>query len=177
MDVMDAIRIRRSVRDYDSREIPDDVMERMKDALRLAPSACNFQPWRFVIITGAEMKKKIAAASCGQKFIAGAPVVIVGVGFPHSAYKNMGGYGNSVDVDIAIALDHLTLAAAAEGLGTCWIGAFDEKGVKELIGARDGVRIVALTPLGYPADPALLHPVKKGRRKPAEEIFAYQKLG
>ena len=156
MNVMDAIRTRRSVRAYDPRPIPAEVLDRMKDALRLAPSACNYQPWTFVMATDAELKADLGKAARGQMFIADAPVVVVAVGYPESAFKKMSGYGNSVDVDLAIALDHLTLAAAADGLGTCWIGAFDEAAVKRIIRAPEDSKVVALTPLGYPATPCHL---------------------
>ncbi len=176
MDVMEAIRRRRSVRKYDPRPIPEDVMQRMKEALRYAPSACNYQPWKFVLVTEPDLKDQVAKAAKRRRFIAEAPVIVVGVGFPDRAYKSMGGYGNSVDVDLAIALDHLTLAAAAEGLGTCWIGAFDEDHMKEVIGVPPNAKVVALTPLGYPAKPDLIHPVEPGDRKSPDQIFAYEKL-
>jgi len=176
MNVMDAIRTRRSVRAYDPRPIPAEVMGRMKDALRLAPSACNYQPWAFVLATDAELKVDLGKAARGQMFLAEAPVVVVAVGYPDRAFKNMGGYGNSVDVDLAIALDHLTLAAAADGLGTCWIGAFDEVAVKELIRAPEGSKIVALTPLGYPASKDLLHPIAPGRRKAEGDVFRMNRM-
>jgi len=176
MNVMDAIRTRRSVRAYDSRAIPDDVMERMKASLRLAPSACNFQPWRFVLVSDPALKKQVARAASGQDFIAQAPVIVIGCGFPDNAYKNMGGSGNSVEVDIAIALDHLTLAAAAEGLGTCWIGSFNEAETRRLIHAPASGKIVAMTPLGYPASPDLLHEVDEGRRKAADEVFVSDRM-
>ena len=171
MNVIDAIRNRRSVRKYAATPIPAEVLQRMKDALRLAPSACNIQPWRFVLVTDSTLRKEIAKAAGDQGFLAEAPVVVIGVGFPDEAYQHMGGYGNSVDVDIAIAIDHLTLAAAAEGLGTCWIGAFSEEPVKKLINAKANTKIVAMTPLGYPADPAMIHPVEASRRKKEGEVF------
>ena len=176
MNVMDAIRTRCSVRKYDGRPLPDEALQRMKDALRLAPSACNNQPWQFVLVTEPELKRELARAAKRQDFIAGAPVIVVGVGLPDRAYKGMGGRGNSVDVDLAIALDHLTLAAVAEGLGTCWIGAFDEKSVARLINAPSGAKIVAMTPLGYPAKETLIHPVKEGQRKSEDEIFVNEKF-
>ena len=169
MDVHEAIRNRRSVRAYAPTPIPDHVMQRMKDALRLAPSACNNQPWKFVIVAEPDLKNRLVPATNGQAFIAEAPLVIIGVGLPDLAYKHMGGRGNSVDVDLAIALDHLTLAAAAEGLGTCWIGAFNEQKVKHLIQAPADARIIALTPLGYPAQPQLIHPIQTSRRKQEDE--------
>src|SRR5512143_3549214 len=119
MDVMEAIRIRRSVRKYQSTPIPADVMNRMLDALRLAPSACNYQPWRFIVVNDVIQRERLVAACRNQTFIGQAPVVIVGCGFPAKAYQRMGGAGNSVDIDLAIAFDHLTLAAAEAGLGTC----------------------------------------------------------
>ena len=177
MNVMDAIRTRRSVRAYDPRPIPAEVMDRMKDALRLAPSACNYQPWTFVLVADAELRTRLGEASRGQLFIADAPVVVVAVGYPENAFKSMGGHGNSVDVDLAIALDHLTLAAAADGLGTCWIGAFDAAAVKRLIRAPEGSKVVALTPLGYPASKDLLHPIAPGRRKAEGDVFVENRFG
>jgi nitroreductase len=104
--------------------------------------------------------------------MADAPVTVVGCGLPQEAYKRMGGYGNSVDVDVAIAMDQLTLAAVAEGLGTCWIGAFDEAKMKGLLNIPEQVKVVAMTPLGYPSSADLNHPMEDGRRKPPTEIFS-----
>lgn len=101
--------------------VPDDVLDRVLDAMRLAPSAGNLQPWRFVV-------------ACGWK---------------ERAYSKMGGYWDSMAVDVTIAFDHLTLAAAAEGLGTCWIGSFVEEEVRRVLGIPEDVTVVALTPLGY----------------------------
>lgn len=171
MDIMEAIRNRRSVRDYSDKPIPKDVMEELKEALRVAPSACNYQPWKFILVTDAELRRKVAEASNKQMWMADAPVIVVAVGFPGTAYTHMGGAGNSVDVDLGIALDHLTLAATAQGIGTCWIGAFREEAVRELLGIPASCKIVALTPLGYPGRPDLLRPVPEGKRKPASEIF------
>ena len=176
MKVLEAIHVRRSVREYDAAPIPEDVMAHMKDALRFAPSACNHQPWKFALVSDAALKEKLTDAANGQHFIAEAPVIVVGVGFPDRAYQRMGGYGNSIDVDLAIALDHLTLAATAEGLGTCWIGAFDEAEVKVLLNVPAEAKIVAMTPIGYPARPDMIHPIEDAKRKPAEEIFVNDKF-
>ena len=99
------------------------------------------------------------------------------IGLPQRAYKTMGGYGNSVDIDVAIALDHLTLAAMAEGLGTCWIGAFSEPQVKQLQGVPREVKVVAMTPLGYPASADLNRPLEENQRKPEDEIFSTDRYG
>ena len=175
MNVHEAIKTRRSVRDYSSRPIPSDAMERLRDALRLAPSACNLQPWRFIFVTDAELRCALARAAKDQAFIAKAPLLVVACGHPDQAYKHMGGYGNSVDIDVAIALDHLTLAAVAEGLGTCWIGAFDERQVKRLVGAPEQVKVVAMTPVGFPASAGLIRPVAASQRKPEGEIFSLER--
>ena len=171
MTVLDAIKNRRSVRKYDSKTIPAAVMEKLCDSLRLAPSACNFQPWRFLLVTGPDLKDQLVNAARAQSFIAEAPLIVVGCGFPDDAYKSMGGHGNSIEVDIAIAMTQLTLAAVEEGLGTCWIGAFDEKQVKATLNIPKNARVVAMTPVGYPSDPDMIRPVEDGRRKSAEEIF------
>jgi nitroreductase len=177
MDVFEAISTRRSVREYSSRAIPAEVMERMCQALRYAPSACNFQPWRFILVTEAELRRQVAQAANGQTWMAEAPVTVVGCGLPEQAYKHMGGYGNSAEIDVTIALDHLTLAAVAEGLGTCWIGAFDEKQVKRLLEIPRQVKVAAMTPLGYPASADLNFPLTEDRRKPATEIFCTDRYG
>jgi len=176
MDVIQAIKIRRSVRDYSPKPIPNDVMERMKQVIRSAPSACNFQPWHFILVTNENLRQRVAEASNGQKWIAGAPVIVVACGYPDQAYKRMGGYGNSVDVDLTIAMDHLTLAAVSEGLGTCWIGAFKESEVKKLLEIPDSVKVVAMTPLGYPSKPELNFPRDENRRKPAKDIFSVDRF-
>ncbi|MFH1417360.1 MAG: nitroreductase family protein [Planctomycetota bacterium] len=172
MNVLDAIKTRRSIRAYASRPIPPDVFDRMRQALRFAPSACNLQPWRFILVTDEQLRRQIAKLSHDQLWIADAPVAVVACGFPDQAYKTMGGYGNSVEIDVAIALDHLTLAAVAEGLGTCWIGAFDEKRIKALLHVPPPVKIVAMTPLGYPTSANLNVPIDENQRKAEPDVFS-----
>jgi nitroreductase len=177
MNVLEAINTRRSVRAYSSQSIPDDVMERMRQALRWAPSACNYQPWHFVLVFDEQLRRKIAKTANDQTWMGDAPVTVVACGLPDLAYKRMGGYWNSAAVDVTIALDHLTLAAVAEGLGTCWIGAFPEPPIKELLGVPESVKVVAMTPLGYPATADLNHPLDETRRKPPAEIFSTDRYG
>ncbi len=177
MDVHEAIQNRRSVRSYSRKPIPDDVLERMRQALRHAPSACNFQPWHFIFVTDAELRQKVAKASNDQTWMADAPVIVAACGLPDQAYKQMGGRHNSTSIDVAIAMDHLTLAAVAEGLGTCWIGAFNEEKVKELLGVPRQAQIIAMTPLGYPASPGMNAPVTDDQRKPAADIFSTNRYG
>ena len=177
MDVLEAITIRRSVRAYSSKAIPAETIAKMRRALRSAPSACNLQPWHFVFVAEPGLRRKLAQAANNQLWMADAPLIVVGCGFAGQAYKAMGGFGNSADIDVAIALDHLTLAAVAEGLGTCWIGAFDHEKVRQLLEIPPEVNVVAMIPLGYPAEPGLNYPLDETRRKPAAEIFSIDHYG
>ncbi len=171
MDVLQAIKTRRSVRAYDSKPIPNETLQKVLDALRLAPSACNFQPWRFLLVQDPPLRQQVAAASCSQSWMAEAPLIVVACGYPEKAYKKMGGYANSVDIDLAIALDHLSLAAVEEGLATCWIGAFDETAIKSILRIPPEVKVVAMMPLGYPRTADLNQPVKPNARKNSDDIF------
>ena len=176
MNVFDAIKMRRSVRSYAAKPISADVMTRIRNMLRLAPSACNLQPWHFVLVTDAAVRQEIAQASHSQLWVAQAPLIVVGCGLVQQAYKKMGGCGNSVDVDVAIALDHLSLGSVAEGMGTCWIGAFDEIKVKALLNIPDQFKVVAMMLVGYPASAEMNHE-ETGSRKPETEIFSTDRYG
>lgn len=172
MDVMEAIRKRRSVRDYEPRPIPREILESVTEALRLAPSACNFQPWRFVIVTDPDVRRRLAAACRNQRFIAEAPVIVAGCALTDESYTRMGGYWNSCDIDVAIALDHLTLAATGAGLGTCWIGAFSEKDVKDVLGIPANAKPIGLIVMGYPREGVDI-PVPP--RKSRDQVFGENK--
>jgi nitroreductase len=171
MEVLEVMKSRRSVRKYKSTPVPEESLKEVLTAARAAPSGVNAQPWKFVVVTDEEIKRKLVQACNGQKFIAEAPIVIVGCGFPDDAYATIGGYMNSHVIDVTIAMDHLILAAASSGLGTCWIGAFKEEKVKEILGIPPDVKVVALTPLGYPDEV----PSKKSRKDLAE-LVCYDKF-
>lgn len=173
MEFYEVIETRRSVRKYKNTQIPDDVLNRVLNAARIAPSGSNRQPWRFIVIRDEERKKKMVQLCHHQLFIAQAPVLIVGCGknIHYNRGEWMGDY--SVIVDVAIAFDHLTLAARAEGLGTCWIGSFDNEGIKKYLEIPDDVNVVALTPLGYPENESVFSPVVD--RLPLEQIIYYEK--
>jgi nitroreductase len=177
MDVLEAIKTRRSVRAFAKTPIPPRSISRMMKALRYAPSACNNQPWHFIWVQDAKVRAGIAAAAGRRQWLAEAPYIVAACGYPGKAYPSMGGYGNSVDVDVAIAIDHLTLAAVAEGLGTCWVGAFNEAAVKQLLGIPPEVKVVAMTPVGFPASDDLIRPIKEEDRKPLSEIISVDRYG
>lgn len=170
MKVLEVIQKRRSVRKYKKDPIPEEALLRVLEAARLAPSGKNFQPWKFIIIKDKALKEELARASAGQFFMAKAPIIIVGCGFPDKCYARMGRYMKSWSVDVTIALEHLILQAQEEGLGTCWIGSFEEKEVKAILNVPEEVRVLALTPLGYPEE----IPAFRGR-KSLDEIISYDR--
>ena len=171
MKVLDVIQKRRSIRKYKEDPIPEKDLMRVLEAARLAPSGKNFQPWKFIIVKDKALKEKLAQASAGQFFMAEAPIIIVGCGFPDNCYAHMGRYMKSWSVDVTIALEHLILQAQEEGLGTCWIGSFEEEEVKAILNIPENVKVLALTPLGYPDE----IPRFRGR-KSLDEIISYDRF-
>jgi len=166
MDYYKVIKKRRSMRAYENRDVEEDKLKRILEAARIAPSAANIQPWLFIVIRKIEVKQKLKAAYARPWFWA-APVVICACGIKSQAWRRSDGK-NYLDVDVAIAMDHLILAATAEGLGTCWIGAFDPTEVKRILNLSPEIEPIALTPLGYPAASPEPKP-----RKPWEEVIRY----
>jgi len=171
MEFYDVIKKRKSIRKYKPVPIADEVIKRILDAGRMAPSAKNYQPWHFIVIRDPEIKKKVAEACSNQFFIADADVIICGCAFEKVAWGRMGNYMAAWPHDLSIALEHVILAATNEGLGTCWIGKFDEGMVRDVLEIPDGVRVVALTPVGVPAEEA-----KDRGRLNLEEIISYEKF-
>ena len=134
---------RRSVRAYDPKPIPDGVLADVLRAGHQAPSAANRQPWRFVVVRDPERRKALAQACNGQTWLADAGALLVGLAVPSLSER-------WYRVDVAIAMQTMVIAATSHGLGTCWIGAFNEQLVKQAIGAPEEATVVAVTPIGYP---------------------------
>lgn len=151
MDFYELIKKRSSIRKYKPDEVSEELLNKVLDAAHWAPSGKNGQPWRFVVIRNQELKQKLVDPCRKQGFIAEAPVLIVIITNEDESYQKQGNYMKSWSIDAALAMDHLMLAATLEGLGTCWIGAFDEKEVKKALNVPDSLRVVGLTPLGYAA--------------------------
>lgn len=168
MDVIEAIRKRRSIRRYQQRPVEEEKLNRILEAGRLAPSAKNLQDWKFIVVRDPERRRRLAEAAKNQQFIAEAPVVIAACGTETRYVMTCGQHTYTIDVSIAV--DHMTLEATELGLGTCWIGAFYEDRVKEILGVPENIRVVALLPLGYPAEDPAPRP-----RKPMEEIVCYER--
>lgn len=167
MDIYELIRLRKSVRSYLPRQVEDDKLNRILDAGRRAPSASNRQEWRFIVVKDEGVRRKLAAAS-NHSFIAEAPVILVCCAETDGHLMPCG--LPSFSIDVAIAIDHMTLAATAEGLGTCWIGGFYADKVKDALGIPEGIVVVELLPLGYPADPSEVEKT----RKTIDEIVRYE---
>jgi nitroreductase len=168
MDVFTAISQRSSVRAYKATDVEEDKLKKILEAGRLSPSASNRQEWKFIVVKSKETKKKLANAAFGQTFIGEAPVVIVACGTESKAIMACGQPAYTVDVSIACAF--MILQAYELGLGTCWIGAFKEDEVKKILKIPEEVRVVAMTPLGYPDQP----PSQKSR-KDLDQIVCYGK--
>ncbi len=174
MEFYEVIQTRRSVRSYKGDAIPADVLHRVLEAARMAPSANNTQPWKFIVINDLATRKKVAEISFAQSFISEAPVVIVCCGRRyHDSYSWIA--DNMYLVDVTIAVDHLTLAARSEGLGTCWIGAFDRGALKALLRIPSDHDPVVLTPLGFPSGMRPFH--CETSRKPLDEIACSERFG
>jgi nitroreductase len=168
MDVFTAISKRSSVRAYKDTDIEEEKIARILEAARLSPSASNRQEWKFIVVKNKETRKKLANAAFGQSFIGEAPVVIVACGTESKSVMACGQPAHTVDVSIACAF--MILQAYEMGLGTCWIGAFKEEQVKKILKVPEHVRVVAITPLGYPNQP----PSQKFR-KSLDQIVSFEK--
>ncbi len=169
MEVMEAIRKRCSVRSYLDKPIEEEKLNLVLEAARLAPSAGNRQESRFVVVRDKEKRQRLAEAASGQSFVGQAPVVIACCAVDADHKMPCGQF--SYPIDVAIAMDHLTLKATEEGLGTCWIGAFYEIQVKEILEIPEDVRVVELLTLGYPQSEIGGEKIRKG----LDEIVKYEK--
>jgi len=158
MDVFEAIKARRSIRAYKDRAVEEEKLQKVLEAGRLAPSANNRQDWKFVVVRDAALRQQLVGACCNQQFIGQAPVVIVAC-TTEAQHTMRSGY-QCCAVDLSIAVDHMTLAAAALGLGTCWIGAFEADLVSKVIKLPRGVAPVHVLPLGYAAESPAARPRK-----------------
>lgn len=175
MDFLQLVMSRQSDRAYDKeRSVEPEKLERILEAARLAPSACNAQPWKFVVVTDRELSRKVGKAAAGlgmNKFAKDAPVHILIVEESANITSLLGGkvkdkYFPLIDVGIAAA--HIVLAAESEGLGSCILGWFDEKEIKQLTGIPASKRLLLDIIVGYP-----LKEKRKKIRKVKEKVISY----
>jgi nitroreductase len=167
LEVFEAIKKRRSIRKYELKNVEKEKLLKVLEAARLAPSAMNRQPIAFVVTKEKETIEKLSSAS-NQKWVA--PIIILICAFPEEAWVREDGE-EYWKADAAVAMNNISLQACAEGLGTCWIAAFKEEKIKGILGIDPEARVVAMTPLGYPAE-------KKGpvtKRKTLNELVHYER--
>lgn len=168
MEFAELIKKRYSVRAYKSDPVEEDKLEGVLEAARLAPTAANRQSFQIIVIHTAGREAELRRIYDRDWFVQ-APLVICACGMPAKNWVRSDGK-NYNDVDVTIAMDHLILAATDAGLGTCWIGAFDSAATREVLGLPDGVKPIAITPLGYPAD----QPRPK-KRKALSDLVRYER--
>jgi nitroreductase len=169
MNIYETIEKRRSVRAFRDDPVPDDLLEKVLNAGRMAPSAQNAQDYKFIVIKDPEKRKDIAKACSEQRFIAEAPIIVAGISTNTDYVMSSGVL--AYPIDVAIAIDHMTLAAVEEGFGTCWIGSFSQEEIKGILGVPDEFKVVALFPLGVPYD----EPGVKSR-KHLKDLVCYDKF-
>ena len=173
MDIFNVFKNRKSVRSYKEDPVSDDVLVKVLEAARLAPSAGNVQPWHFIVVKDKEKRQAIAKGCRYGKFLSESPVVIVACG-------NKEASPNFYCIDTAIALEHIVLAATALGLGSCWVGIFNKIIIREMINLPKRFEIVALLALGYPRKKidfwrTILHSIRTQKRY--GEIVSEEKYG
>lgn len=178
MTFLELCRRRRSVRAYAPGRVPREALERCLEAARLAPSACNSQPWRFIVVERDDLRARLAEAAFSglyamNRFAAQAPVLIVVVTERSTYAARLGGLLRGTRyalLDVGAAVEHLVLQATEEGLGTCWIGWFNERAVKQVLGLPRRAKVDILLAVGYPAD----EPGGEKVRKPLDDVRQYR---
>ena len=180
-DFLDLVRTRRSIRRYDGRPVPRDVIDRCVEAARLAPSACNSQPWRFLIFDRDPWRSRVGEAAFSGiyslfAFAQQAPVLVALVRLRSTYAAKLGGLIRRIDyslIDIGIAGEHFVLQAADEGVGTCWIGWFNERRLRRILKLSPGEKLDVLIAMGYPEE-GTLEPTGDRPRKPLDQVREYR---
>ena len=168
MNFLELARKRCSVRQYSDRSVEPEKMDYVLEAARLAPSAVNKQPWHMLLVESEE-KRQLLQSCYNREWFKQAPLYLIVCGDHTESWKRADGKDH-LDIDVAILTEHLCLAAAEQGLGTCWVCNFDAPRVKELFALSKNIEPIVLLPLGYPADEAAFEGEKK--RKARTEIYA-----
>src|SRR3989475_345183 len=169
MEVLEAIKSVKSVSKYKPDPVPEQKVQAVVNAARFALSADNLQPWKFIVVSDEDAKRKLAGACTNGKHMADAPLVVVACARLDEAVAMIGGYMNSYPVDLGMALANVTMAATSEGLGTSWIFTFNEEKVKSLLNIPADAHVVGLTPLGIPEANEV--PAPPNQESPEEEYL------
>lgn len=170
MSILDVVKNRGSIRKYKAKLVPREDLLRVIEAAQFAQSAANRQPWQFVLVTDAAMKKKLVEASRNQAFVGEAGAVVVCLANPSESAR-VGPFEGFL-IDLAIAIENMALVSWDLGMGSCWIGAFSEQSVKDLLGIPGSLRVVSLLTLGYPDEKP-----RPKNRKPLGEILHHETYG
>jgi len=165
MSFIDTVLSRRSIRRYEKQDIPKDVLDKILEAGRQAPSAGNKQPWHFIVLSDYDIKEKLSHGKWNT-FVKDSAVTIVGCGYIGDEYGRKWS-----TVDISIALQNMVIAAWGLGIGSCWIGDFKEAEVKRLLNIPEDRKVIALVTFGYPAEK-----IESRQKKPMDEIVSYNKF-
>ena len=165
MSFIDTVLSRRSIRRYEKQDIPKDVLDKILEAGRQAPSAGNKQPWHFIVLSDYDIKEKLSHGKWNT-FVKDSAITIVGCGYIGDEYGRKWS-----TVDISIALQNMVIAAWGLGIGSCWIGDFKEAEVKRLLNIPEDRKVIALVTFGYPAEKIISR-----QKKPIDEIVSYNKF-
>ena len=169
MEFTELIHKRYSVRAYRPDPVPDELLEKVLSSACMAPTAANRQPFQLIVVHTPGREEQVRRIYDRDWFVS-APLVIAACGITRAGWVRSFDGANYTSVDVAIVMDHLVLAAADQGLGTCWVASFDPVVVREMLCLPEGVEAIALTPLGYPADQP-----KPKERKPLAELVRYER--
>ena len=169
MEFKDIIQKRRSIRKFTDEPVSDEKLGRILEAARMAPSASNRQAWKFIVVQSPNKRRALALAASNQAFIGQAPIIIIAVALMPERIMTCG--VPAYAVDLAIAVEHIVLAAVDEGLGTCWIGAFSQETARKILDIPDKYKVVTVMPMGHPGRETDARP-----RKPIDEIVCYEQF-
>jgi nitroreductase len=176
--MLELIRTRQSDRSYSDKPVENEIIDRILEAGRMAPSACNTQPWKFIVVNDPELKTRLSEAASARllgmnSFVNQAPLLLVVIREKANMSSRIGATVKNKDyslIDLGIASENICLQARAEGIGSCMIGWFDEKQVKNILGIPASKRVELIITLGYPAKE-----LREKRRKPLKEVVSYNK--
>jgi len=169
LDVFEAIRNRSSIRRYKNTQVEEEKLVKILESARIAPSASNRQKWKFIVVTKSETRKKLVKAAYDQNFVGEAPVTIVACSTEPERRMPCGQYAYPIDISIAVSF--MILEATEQGLGTCWLGAFNEEKVKKILDIPEEIRVPAMFTLGYPDETPCPRP-----RKELTDIVCFEKF-
>lgn len=173
MNFLDLVTKRCSIRQYASTKVDIEKLEYVLEAARLSPSAVNFQPWTFIVVQQEEGRQKLQACY-SREWFKSAPLYIIVCGHHEQSWKRPSDGKDFLDVDVAIAAEHICLAATDQGLGSCWVCNFDAELCHSSFGFPDTVEPIAIIPIGYPEESSLFEQSQK-KRKGIAEVVKWEK--